>query len=152
MVSCYGSPSGPIQGLPRWLSCKASTCQCKRHRFDPWGRKVPRRKKFQSTPVFLPGESHGEDPSGPQFTGWQRDWSQRVGDEGSRGKQRVRWLDSITDSTDVNLSKLWETVEDRGIWCATVHGVTELWTWLSNWTTTVDWYVVNYNNGLSTVK
>ena len=52
----------------------------------------------------------------------------RVGDGGRTGKQRVRWLDSITDSTDVNLSKLRETVEDRGIWCATVHGVTELWT------------------------
>ena len=38
-----------------------------------------------------------------------------------RGWQRVRWLDSIADSTDMNLSKLWEIVEDRGAWCATVH-------------------------------
>ena len=37
-------------------------------------------------------------------------------------KQRMRWLDSITDSIDMNLSKLWETVEDRGTWRAAVHG------------------------------
>ena len=42
-----------------------------------------------------------------------------------RGKQRMRWLDSIPDSVDVNLSKLWETVENRGAWRAAVRGFTK---------------------------
>ena len=42
-----------------------------------------------------------------------------------RGRQRMRWLDSITDSRDMNLSKLWEIVKDRGAWCAVVHGATK---------------------------
>ena len=47
--------------------------------------------------------------------------------EGKRRKgwQRTRWLDSITDPMDVNLNKPWATVEDRGAWCAAVHGVTK---------------------------
>ena len=45
-----------------------------------------------------------------------------------RGWQRLRWLDSITNSTDMNLSKLWERVEDRGAWRAVVHEVTNSWT------------------------
>ena len=55
--------------------------------------------------------------------------------------KRMRWLDGITDSINMSLSKLWEIVEDRGSWHAAVHGITEGRTPLSHCTTTISWWL-----------
>ena len=57
-----------------------------------------------------------------------------------RGQQKMRWLDGITNSINMNLSKLQKIVEDRGAWHAAVHGVTKSWIRLSNYTTTTTAY------------
>ena len=64
-------------GLPWWLSGKESAYQCKRHRFNPWVRKIPWRWAWQPTPVFMPRESHGQR-SLVSYSLWGRTQTEQV--------------------------------------------------------------------------
>ena len=64
-------PLCPSRGLPWWLRSKESICQCRRQVFDPWVGKIPWRRAWLPSPVFLPGKSHGQEPGGLPAMGLQ---------------------------------------------------------------------------------
>ena len=80
VVHCFGATFFYFpdlnMGLPQWLRGKESSCQCRRPRFDSWSKKIPWRRKWQPTSVFLPGKSHGQRSlTAYKSTGLQKSWT-----------------------------------------------------------------------------
>ena len=73
-------------GLPRWLSGEESTCQCRKCRFHPWVRKIPWRRNWQRTPVFLPGKLHGQR----SLVGYSP-WGRRVRHDSATEHALMHW-------------------------------------------------------------
>ena len=98
------------------------------------------KKDFQSWVFFGRNDAKAEVPilwppdAKSRFIGKDPDAGKDWGRE-EKGEQRIRWLNGIRNSMDMNLNKLQEIVKDRETWCAPVRGIPKSWTWLSNWTT-----------------
>ena len=143
-VVMYGCESWTIKKVECWR-IEAFELWCWRRLLRvPWtarrsNQSIPKGNQFwifigrtgaeAEVPILRPPDVNsqliGKDPNAG------KDWRQK-----EKGRQRIKLLDSITDSVDMNLSEFQEITEKRGTWCAAVHRVSKRWTWLFNWATT----------------
>jgi len=98
-------------GLPWWLSGKKSSCQCRRRGFDPWVGKIPQRRKWQPTPVFLPGKSHGQR----SLAGCRQRGRERVGQDLAT-KQQQQFNKSPVPLTNFQLDGFFVHVGNKQEW------------------------------------
>ena len=113
-------------GLPRWLSAKEPTGQCKRPRFDPWVEKIPWRREWQPTPVFMPGESDrqrslaGCTPSGCKRV--RHNWSTKT----RSVKTKISWEEGYNENSGSFPTVFFPFLVHHGKHC-------HCWIWLPCW-------------------
>ena len=133
-----------MYGCERWAVKKADGLRTDAFKLWWWGNTLecpldskeikPVNSKGNQLQIFI-GKMRWSWSSNT-LTTWCEGLTHWTGGQRIRRQQRMIWLDSITDSMDMNVSKFWETVGDRGAWLAIVHGITKSQIWLSEWTTT----------------